>query len=193
MNGMSPDEVARMREVVAHLSEYAEHLEKGWKVETTDGEVKLVAMSPNLPHGTNARIFREQIEAQTPHVTAVNDTDMTDPVTGLEKVPDLMAFVTGDVDPQADSVDPRAVLIVVEIVSKTNPKNDLVTKLYDYPRMGVPVYVIVDPRDGTIGVHSDPKPGPDGIRYRHSVPCMFGDTFPAGQWTFDTSGLIRYR
>ncbi|MEV4505997.1 Uma2 family endonuclease [Streptomyces klenkii] len=190
---MSPDEVARMREVVAHLSAYAEHLEKGWKVETTDGEVKLVAMSPNLPHGTNVRIFREQIEAQAPHVTAVNDTDMADPVTGLEKVPDLMAFVTEDVDPQADSVDPRAVRIVVEIVSKTNPKNDLVTKLFDYPRMGVPVYVIVDPRDGTIGVHSDPKPGPDGIRYRHSVPYTFGDTFPAGEWTFDTSGLIRYR
>ncbi|MEU5431552.1 Uma2 family endonuclease [Streptomyces olivoreticuli] len=190
---MSPEDFTRMQEIVTHLAEYAEHLEKGWKVETTDGEIKLVAMSPNLPHGTNVRVLREQIEAQTPHVTALNDTDMTDPVTGLEKVPDLMAFTAAEVDPQAESVDSRVVLMVVEIVSKTNPKNDLVTKLQDYPRMGIPIYMIVDPRDGTVSVHSDPKDGPDGIQYRHSVPYAFGDTVPAGGWAFETSGLVRYR
>ncbi|MFD9975332.1 Uma2 family endonuclease [Streptomyces sp. NPDC059017] len=190
---MSPEQIQRMQEVVQHLSEYAEHLEKGWKVETTDGEVKLVMMSPNLPRTTNVDAFREQIRAQTPGISAVNDTDMTDPVTGLEKVPDLIAFPTEDVDPQAESVNPRAVLLVVEIVSKSNPKNDLVTKLEDYPRMGVPLYVVVDPRNGTIAVHSEPKEGPDGLRYRCSVPYEFGDVVTAGRWTFDTSGLVRYR
>ncbi|WP_240138960.1 Uma2 family endonuclease [Streptomyces sp. MUM 178J] len=190
---MSPEQIKRMREVVDHVSDYAEQLEKGWKVETTDGEVKLVMMSPNLPHTTNVDAFREQIREQTPDVSAVNDTDMTDPVTGLEKVPDLMAFPTADVDPQAESVDPRTVLLVVEIVSKGNPKNDLVTKVEDYPRMGIPLYIVVDPRDGAIVVHSEPKEGPDGLRYRSSVPYEFGDTVPAGRWTFDTSGLVRYR
>lgn len=51
----------------------------------------------------------------------------------------MIAFPTEDVDPQAEAVNPRAVLLVVEIVSKSNPKNDLVTKLEDYPRMGVPL------------------------------------------------------
>ncbi|MFI2368411.1 Uma2 family endonuclease [Streptomyces sp. NPDC018833] len=190
---MTPQQIERMREVVAHLSEYAEHLEKGWKVETTDGEVKLVMMSPNLPHITNVDVFRDQIKAQTPGVSAVNDTDMFDPVTGLEKVPDLMAFPVEDVDPQAESVDPRAVLLIVEIVSKSNPKNDLVTKLEDYPRMGIPLYIVVDPRNGTIAVHSEPKDGPDGLRYRSSIPYSFGDAVPAGRWTFETSGLVRYR
>ncbi|MFE3327833.1 Uma2 family endonuclease [Streptomyces sp. NPDC059176] len=118
---------------------------------------------------------------------------MTDPVTGLEKVPDLMAFPTEDVDPQAETIDPRMVLLVIEIVSKSNPKNDLVTKLEDYPRMGVPLYVVVDPRNGTVAVHSEPKGGPDGIRYRCSIPYEFGDLVVAGRWTFDTSGLVRYR
>ncbi|MFD7610455.1 Uma2 family endonuclease [Streptomyces sp. NPDC059828] len=190
---MTPEQIRRMHEVVEHLSAYAEQLEKGWKVETTDGEVKLVMMSPNLPHTTNVDAFRDQIREQTPGISAVNDTDMTDPATGLEKVPDLMAFPTEEIDPQAESVDPRAVLLVIEIVSKSNPKNDLVTKLEDYPRMGVPLYVVVDPRDGTLAVHSAPKQGPDGLRYRSSVPYVFGDTVPAGRWTFDTSGLVRYR
>ncbi|MFD4583144.1 Uma2 family endonuclease [Streptomyces sp. NPDC058434] len=190
---MSPEQIRRMQEVARHLSEYAEHLEKGWRVETTDGEVKLVMMSLDLPHTTNVDAFREQIRAQTPGISAVNDTDMTDPVTGLEKVPALIAFPTEDVDPQAESVNPRAVLLVVEIVSKSNPKNDLVTKLDDYPRMGVPLYVVVDPRNGSIAVHSEPKDGPDGLRYRCSVPYGFGDVVPAGRWTFDTSGLVRYR
>ncbi|MFC5805330.1 Uma2 family endonuclease [Streptomyces formicae] len=190
---MSPEQIQRMHEVVQHLSEYAEHLEKGWKVETTDGEVKLVMMSPNLPHTTNVDAFRNQIREQTPDISAVNDTDMTDPVTGLEKVPDLIAFPTEDVDPQAESVNPRAVLLVIEIVSKSNPKNDLVTKLEDYPRMGIPLYVVVDPRNGTIAVHSEPKEGPDGLRYRSSIPYAFGDVVPAGKWTFNTSGLVRYR
>lgn len=193
MTGMTPEQIRRMREVVAHLSEYAEHLEKGWKVETTEGEVRFVMMSPNLPHTTNVDVFRDQIKAQTPGVSAVNDTDMYDPVTGLEKVPDLMAFSPQDVDPQAEAVDPRAVLLVVEIVSKSNPKNDLVTKLEDYPKMGIPLYIVVDPRNGTIAAHSEPKDGPDGLKYRCSVPYAFGDTVPAGQWTFDTTGLVRYR
>lgn len=85
----------------------------------------------------------------------------------------MIAFPTEDVDPQAEAVNPRAVLLVVEIVSKSNPKNDLVTKLEDYPRMGVPLYVVVDPRNGTIAVHSEPKEGPDGLRYRCSVPYGF--------------------
>ncbi|MGW2558215.1 Uma2 family endonuclease [Streptomyces sp. NPDC001514] len=193
VSSMPPEQIHRMREVVAHLSEYAEHLEKGWKVETTDGEVKLVMMSLNLPHTTNVDVFRNQIREQTLGISAVNDTDMTDPVTGLEKVPDLMAFPTEDVDPQAESVDPRAVPLVVEIVSKSNPKNDLVTKLDDYPRMGIPCYVVVDPRNGTISVHSEPKEGPDGHKYRSSIPYAFGDIVPVGPWTFDTSGLVRYR
>lgn len=92
MSGMSPEQIRRMQEVVQHLSEYAEHLEKGWKVETTDGEVKLVMMSLDLPHATNVDAFREQIRAQTPGISTVNDTDMTDPGPGedprLDRLPD---------------------------------------------------------------------------------------------------------
>ncbi|MFI2455254.1 hypothetical protein QRN89_15060 [Streptomyces chengbuensis] len=72
---MSPEQIRRMQEVARHLSKYAEHLEKGWRVETTDGEVKLVMMSLDLPHTTNVDAFREQIRAQTPGISAVNDTD----------------------------------------------------------------------------------------------------------------------
>ncbi|WP_030774183.1 MULTISPECIES: hypothetical protein [unclassified Streptomyces] len=60
-----------------------------------------------------------------------------------------------------------------------------------YPRMGVPLHVVVDPRRDkkSVTVHSDPSEGPDGIHYRKTVPYAFGDTVTAGRWTLDTSTL----
>ncbi|MET9695067.1 hypothetical protein ABZY81_43000 [Streptomyces sp. NPDC006514] len=72
--------------------------------------------------------------------------------------------------------------MVVEVVSRTNSLTDIRDKLHDYPRMGVPLYV----------VHSDPSDGPDGTRYRKTVPYAFGDTVTAGRWTLDTSTLKSY-
>ncbi|WP_405921472.1 Uma2 family endonuclease [Streptomyces sp. NBC_00122] len=84
--------------------------------------------------------------------------------------------------------------MVVEVVSRTNSLTDIRDKLHDYPRMGVPLYVVVDPRKDkkTVTVHSDPSAGPDGIRFRKAVPYAFGDTVIAGRWTLDTSSLKSY-
>ncbi|MFF7078190.1 hypothetical protein ACFZBM_24230 [Streptomyces lavendulae] len=51
--------------------------------------------------------------------------------------------------------------------------------------------VVVDPRRDkkAVTVHSDPSQGPDGIRYRKTVPYAFGDTVTAGRWTLDTTSL----
>ncbi|MFD5148613.1 hypothetical protein [Streptomyces sp. NPDC058401] len=80
------------------------------------------------------------------------------------------------------------------VVSGTNSLTDIRDKLHDYPKMGVPLYVVVDPRkdEKTATVHSDPSEGPDGIHYRRKVPYSFGDTVIAGRWTLDTSGLNSY-
>ena len=51
MTSMTPEEAARLRTTVDELSELAAHLE-GWRLETTNGQIVLTMMSPNIPHRT---------------------------------------------------------------------------------------------------------------------------------------------
>lgn len=194
MGDLTAEQMRRMHDFAEHLAELAEHQEDQWKVQTTDGQIFLTMMSPTAPHGLNVMRLRRQIEAQTPDAATLSDTNMGDPVTGLTKIPDLMVLAEEDTDDTAKAVNSRDVLMVVEVVSRTNSLTDIRDKLHDYPRMGVPLYVVVDPRKEkkTVTVHSDPSEGPDGIRYRKKVPYSFEDTVVAGRWTLDTSSLKSY-
>ncbi|MER7468515.1 Uma2 family endonuclease [Streptomyces sp. NPDC097981] len=194
MADFTPEQMRRMHDFAEQLAELAEHHEDHWKVQTTDGQIFLTMMSPTAPHGLNVMRLRRQIEAQTLDAATLSDTNMSDPVTGLTKIPDLLVMAEEDTDDTAKAVNSRDVQLVLEVVSRTNSLTDIRDKLHDYPKMGVPLYVVVDPRKDkkTVTVHSDPSAGPDGIRFRKSVPYAFGDTVTAGRWTFDTSSLKGY-
>ncbi|MFE3994931.1 Uma2 family endonuclease [Streptomyces goshikiensis] len=194
MADLTPEQMRRMHDFAEQLAELAGHQEDRWKVQTTDGQIFLTMTSPTAPHGLNVMRLRRQIEAQTPETLVLDNTNMGDPQTGLIKVPDLMVIAEEDTDDTAKAVNSRDVLMVVEVVSRTNSLTDIRDKLHDYPKMGVPLYVVVDPRKDkkTVTVHSDPSEGPDGIRYRKKVPYSFGDTVTAGRWTLDTSSLKSY-
>ncbi|MFD3557405.1 Uma2 family endonuclease [Streptomyces goshikiensis] len=194
MADFTPEQMRRMHDFAEQLAELAEHHEDQWKVQTTDGQIFLTMMSPTAPHGLNVMRLRRQIEAQTLDAVTLSDTNMGDPVTGLTKIPDLLVMSEEDTDDTAKAVNSRDVLMVVEVVSRTNSLTDIRDKLHDYPKMGVPLYVVVDPRKDkkTVTVHSDPSEGPDGIRYRKKVPYSFGDTVTAGRWTLDTGSLKSY-
>jgi Uma2 family endonuclease len=194
MADLTPDEKRRLHAFTEQIAELAEHHEGQWKVQTSDGRILVAMMSPTTAHGLNVGRLRRQIEAQAPEVFAFSDTNMHDPVTGLTKIPDLMVVIEEDADEESKAVDPRDVLMTVEVVSPSNSLDDIREKLGDYPKMGIPFYVVVDPRrtKQTVTVHSDPAPGPDGIRYRKTVPYAFGDTVTAGRWSLDTSILKSY-
>ncbi|MFJ9343740.1 Uma2 family endonuclease [Streptomyces sp. NPDC101733] len=194
MADLTPEQMHRMHDFAEQLAELAELQQDQWKVQTTDGQISLTMTSPTAPHGLNLVRLRRQIEAQAPEVMALNDTNMGDPITGLTKVPDLMVIAEEDTDDTAKVVNSRDVLLVVEVVSRTSSLTDIRDKLHDYPKMGVPLYVVVDPRKDkkSITVHSDPSEGPDGIRYRKTVPYAFGDGVSAGRWMLDTSSLKSY-
>ncbi|GGT28256.1 MULTISPECIES: Uma2 family endonuclease [Streptomyces] len=194
MADLTPEQMRRLHDFAEELAALAEHQEDQWKVQTTEGQISLTMMSPTAPHGLNVVRLRRQIEAQTPEVIALSDTNMGDPETGLTKVPDLMVIAEEDVDDTAKVVNPRDVMLVVEVVSRTNSLTDIRNELLDYPKMGVPLYVVVDPRKDrkTVTVHSDPSRGPDGIRYRKEVPYAFGETVAAGRWSLDTTSLKSY-
>ena len=105
MGDLTPEQMRRMHDFAEQLAELAEHQEDQWKVQTTDGQIFLTMMSPTAPHGLNVVRLRRQIEAQTPEVMALNDTNMGDPQTGLTKVPDLMVIAEEDTDDTAKVVN----------------------------------------------------------------------------------------
>lgn len=80
----------------------------------------------------------------------------------------------------------------IEVVSRSNPDNDWVSKMRDYPLLGVPVYVIFDPRSGSGGVLSDIHPTPSGPRYATRKEFVYGEDVTIAEWTIPTQDLPRY-
>jgi hypothetical protein len=91
-------------------------------------------------------------------------------------------------DEEGLAVDATQVLAVVEVISPSNPNNDCIEKLADYPAMGIDHCLIVDPRTGTVEVHSEPRKG----RYTRKDPYVYGDSVPFGPWTVETADFRRY-
>ncbi|MEU6868321.1 Uma2 family endonuclease [Streptomyces sp. NPDC046876] len=187
MADLTPDQRRRLYAFAQQLAELADHQEDRWKVQSTEGRILLTMTNPTAVDGLNAVRLRRQIEAKAPGVVALSDTHMGNPETGLVKVPDLVVIAEDDIDDTARVLNARIVLMAVEVVSPAH----CLTDIRDYPRMGVPLYVVVDARKDkqTVTVHSDPSPGPDGISYRKAVPYAFGDTVTAGRWSLETSSL----
>lgn len=169
-----------MHDFAEKLAELAEHHEDQWKVQATDGQIFLTMMSPTAAHGLNVMRLRRQIEAQTLDVVALSDTNMSDPVTSLTKIADLLIMVEEDADDTAKAVNSRDVQMVLEVVSRTNSLTDIRDELHDYPRMGVPLYVVVDPRKDkkSVTVHSDPLRGPTARATERRFPTLSGTASP---------------
>ncbi|MER7686803.1 Uma2 family endonuclease [Streptomyces sp. NPDC097610] len=183
---------ARMRAIAEDLLAYAERLEGAWTVEIgPSGPILAMARPSKRHHGTVHRI-RDQLDAQLPAThpgyICANGPEIEHPEIGRMRHPDALVIPEDVLDEQGLAVDATRVLAVVEIVSPSNPDNDYGVKLTEYAAMGIAHYLIVDPRAGTIEVHSDPC----GDRYRSKDPYIYGDSVPFGAWTVETSAFRRY-
>lgn len=157
------------------------------KVEIAHGTIVMM-MSPVNRHELNVMRLRDQLAEQMPMThpgyVAWGGAYLEDIHLGRLRIPDLMVFPEESLETQ-ETISPHDVILTVEVVSKSNPENDYVEKVADYARMGIPHYLIVDPRDGT-GIHYS------GIAYRDETPFRFGDTVKVGNWTLDSSVLRLY-
>ncbi|MGW2639232.1 Uma2 family endonuclease [Streptomyces sp. NPDC001348] len=183
---------AKMRAIAEELGAYAEQLEGAWSVEIGPSGPILAMMCPSKRHeGTVSRI-RNQLNAQLPAThsgyVCENGPEIEHPAIGRMRLPDAVVIPDGVLDEEGVAVDATQVLAVIEIVSPSNPNNDYIEKLADYPAMGIAHYLIVDPRTGTIEVHSDPCKG----RYTRKDPYIYGDSVQFGPWTIETSAFRRY-
>ncbi|TDU06281.1 putative restriction endonuclease [Streptomyces sp. 846.5] len=176
--------------IYQHLREFAEHFEPpapfGPHIEISDGKIVMM-ISPSGAHDLDAMRVTNQLARQLPAGLFAGGFDIEHPLAAKMRRPDV-AVVDEDAAITSEAVDATAVHLAVEIVSPSNPENDYIDKVRDYPLMGVPRYLIVDPRNGACLYYWDS----DGKTYRQSLPYTFGDVISVGDWTIDTSELVLY-
>ncbi|SHI06093.1 Putative restriction endonuclease [Streptomyces sp. 3214.6] len=144
-------------------------------------------------HELTALHLRKRLEKSMPEeiVAHTGKPDVECEPEGILRRPDLMVIAEADMQGEG-SFDPRTLVAAIEVVSRSNPDNDWVSKTRDYPLMGVPVYAIFDPRTGSGAVLSDIHPTPAGPRYATRKDFVYGEEVTIADWTISTQGLPRY-
>ncbi|MGW1953692.1 Uma2 family endonuclease [Streptomyces sp. NPDC001920] len=164
------------------------------KFEITKEGIVLDMMSPVRPHELTALRLRKRLEQVMPEeiVAHTGEPDVEMEPEGIMRRPDIMVIAEADMEGEG-AFDPRTLIAAVEIVSRSNPDNDWVTKMRDYPLMGIPVYAVFDPRTGTGAVLSDIHSTPDGPRYATRKDFVYGEDVTISDWTISTQNLPRYQ
>lgn len=154
------------------------HLPEGWRAGIDDGRIVLVPPPHARHHGIAAKVQRH-LHANLPDELGICQT-LGVHVTPLDKlyVPDLAVMPSELIDAAdpdtSDPVDASEALLVVEITSKGNAREDRTKKYRAYARAGVPMYLLID-RFDTRGTMSTlfTEPNEDGT-YKRSDPVPFG-------------------
>lgn len=163
------------------------------KFEITKEGIVHDMMSPGGPHEVTAAHVSRRLERVMPDdLLAHNGTpDVEDEPEGITRHPDVMVIAWDDLNVEG-SIDPHTLIAAIEVVSRSNPDNDWVGKMRDYPLIGIPIYAIFDPRTGTGAVLTDIHPTPDGPRYATRKDFVYGEDVTIADWTISTDGLPRY-
>jgi Uma2 family endonuclease len=163
------------------------------KFEITKEGIVHDMMSPAKPHELTALRIRKRLERVLPEdlVAHTGTPDVENQPEGIMRHPDVMVIAEADMEGEG-AFDPRTLLAAIEVVSHSNPDNDWVGKMRDYPLLGIPAYVIFDPRTGTGAVMTDIHPTPEGPRYATRKDFVYGEDVTIVDWTIPTDTLPRY-
>ncbi|BCM68840.1 MULTISPECIES: Uma2 family endonuclease [Streptomyces] len=163
------------------------------KFEITKEGIVHDMMSPGGPHEVTAAHLSRRLEKVMPDelLAHTGTPDVEDEPENILRHPDVIVIAWADLGVEG-SADPRTVFAAIEIVSRSNPENDWVGKVRDYPLMGIPVYAVFDPRTGTGAVFTDIHPTPDGPRYATRKDFVYGEDVTIADWTISTEGLPLY-
>jgi len=161
------------------------------KVELS-GDTVIMQASPSAIHQRNLYIVARQFDAHLPEgYLPSQNTDLESPAVGKLRNPDLTYLPEEAMNTTDSALPAELALIAVEIVSPSNPENDWEGKVRDYPLMAIPLYLLVDARQKTVTLLSEPENG----RYRRREDAAFGEQVhlpePFG-FALDTSTLLPY-
>ncbi|UKY55315.1 Uma2 family endonuclease [Streptomyces inhibens] len=163
------------------------------KFEVTKEGIVHDITAPVGPHELTTLRVRKRLEKVMPEdlVAHTGTPDVEDQSEGIMRHPDVMVIAEADMEVEG-SFDPRTLVAAIEVVSRSNPDNDWVSKMRDYPLLGIPVYAIFDPRTGSGAVLTDIHPTPAGPRYATRKEFVYGEDITIGEWTITTQNLPRY-
>jgi Uma2 family endonuclease len=129
---------------------------EGFSTEYIHGAIVMMA-APNTFHNRIMNLIDKQIPDQDFMVW--NDTAVA--ITGHSDrpMPDLTVTDIDLADTFFKAIPSELVLLAVEIVSTTraSKRNDHVDKTELYSQGGIPLYLLVDPNDGTWRLHTEPN------------------------------------
>ncbi|MGW0706694.1 Uma2 family endonuclease [Streptomyces sp. NPDC002643] len=186
------------RAIYRHLRELREEFTPppGFTYPEITAETLVMMMSPRPRHQLTAVDLRDRLAPQLPEGMVVAEaTDTDDESLGTLRVPDLLVVPRSAMDTD-DPLDPRDIVLAIEIVSPSNPDNDYKNKTSDYPAMGIPHYLIVDPRDGTWTYQWEIGGRSGRPAYENRIHRPYGDSViiatELGELTIKTGDLPRY-
>ena len=175
----------------ALLEEARRSLPDGFKVEMS-GDTIVMMVSPSGIHQRNLLVVRRQFDAHAPsELLPSENTDLVSPNVGKSRNPDLTYLPAGALETTDSQVPAEVSAVAVELVSPSNPENDWVGKVRDYPLMGIPLYLLIDARQKTVTLFSRP----DGAKYHRREDIEFGEVLhiPAPfDFGLRTTGLLPY-
>ncbi|WP_441250951.1 Uma2 family endonuclease [Kitasatospora sp. McL0602] len=175
----------------ALLEEARRSLPDGFKVELS-GDTIVMMVSPSGIHQRNLLLVRRQFDAHAPsELLPSENTDLVSPKVGKSRNPDLTYLPGEALETTANQVPSEVAVVAVELVSPSNPENDWVGKVRDYPLMGIPLYLLIDARQKTVTLFSRP----DSTRYHRREDIEFGETLHIPEpFDFDliTTELLPY-
>ncbi len=134
------------------------------------------------PHELTTLHLRKRLEKVMPDELVAHTGAPDVEAEGIMRHPDVMVIARADMDVPG-SFDPRTLIAAIEIVSRPNPDNDWVSKMRDYPLIGIPIYAVFDPRTGTGAVLTDIHATPDGPRYATRKDFVYGEDVTIADWT----------
>ncbi|MFF2508406.1 Uma2 family endonuclease [Streptomyces sp. NPDC058067] len=163
------------------------------KLEITKEGIVHDATKPNGPHELTVLRIRRRLEQAMPNglVAHSGAPDVEDEPNQILRRPDVVLLAEADMEGEG-SFAPHKLLATIEVVSHSNPDNDWVTKMRDYPLLGIPTYAIFDPRIGTGAVLADIRPTLGGPRYTTRKDFTYGEPITIADWTISTDTLPRY-
>ncbi|WKU45677.1 Uma2 family endonuclease [Streptomyces sp. VNUA116] len=154
-----------------------------------------IIMTVSIPRRCDytAFLLRRQLDRQLSEGwVAHNWGGVEDVALGILRRPAVIVLPEAAMDGPG-GIDPRDLALAADIVPPLGQVHDR-QKMYDSAAMSIPLYVLVNPRNGTTAVLSGPR-GTDGegqrcYRTRHDY--AFGDKVSVGPWTVDTSEFRTY-
>ena len=151
---------------------------EGWRAEIDEGQIVLVP-PPHAHHNGIAAKVQRRLYENLPDELEIYQT-LGVHVAPLDKlyVPDLVVMPAELIDTAdaetSDPMDASEALLIVEITSKGNAREDRTKKYRAYARAGVSMYLLID-RFDTRGAMATlfTEPNEDGT-YKRSDPVPFG-------------------